>query len=79
MRLQADWSKDLNLSRDVSDFDRGGFEMLLDWFEQWRSGRDLTLDRQAADRFWLEAVKTKSRLPWQLKQWGEAMIAGYRH
>ncbi len=63
----------MKLSRDVPDFDRGGFEMLLTWFEKWRIDKGLSLERQAAKRFWLEAVKTKPRHRWQLKQWGEAI------
>ena len=71
--LLADWRRDLKLSRDVTDFDRGGLDMVLAWLEKWRIDKGLSLDRQAAERFWREAVKAKTRQPWQLKQWGEAM------
>jgi hypothetical protein len=39
--LLADWRRDLKLSRDVTDFDRGGFEMVLVWLEKWRIDKGL--------------------------------------
>ena len=72
-RVQANWKLDLRASRDVSEFDRKGFEIFLEWFELWRVGKRIVPGREASVRFWREQVRAKTRAGWQLKQWAEAM------
>ncbi|BCX48521.1 hypothetical protein HAHE_24290 [Haloferula helveola] len=68
-----DWRKDLSASRDVDPRERAGFQLLLEWFEKWRIGRDLPPGRAAARRFWREQVQLKPREAWQLQQWAHAI------
>ncbi len=50
-RVQVNWKSDLLASRDISDFDRGGYEVLLSWLELWRIGKGMEPGRQReADR-----------------------------
>lgn len=67
-----DWRADLESSRDLSDCEKRGFEMVLVWFEGWRVSKQLPTGRDAAARFWKEQVKSKEREAWQLDQWAIA-------
>ncbi len=50
------WSEDLMASRDLSKAEIEGFGFLVGWFEEWRVRAGLPPGRQAAERFWREAV-----------------------
>lgn len=67
------WRSDLEASRDLRRHERDQFAFLISWFESWRMSRDLRPGREAATRFWREAVRSKARETWQLTQWAEAM------
>ena len=67
------WSKDLEASNDVRQREKAAFAMLLGWLEKFVCGRGLQPGRAACERFWKEAVVTRSREGWQLEQWGAAI------
>ncbi|MBK1829055.1 tyrosine-type recombinase/integrase [Haloferula rosea] len=70
-----DWKSDLAASRSVDARAKGGFEMLLVWFENWRLRYRLEAGREAAVAFWKQQVigDGKERESWQLEQWADAM------
>ncbi len=68
----VDWRADLEASRDLDDSERTGFDIVLNWFELWRIGKNLPVERGSAIRFWKEQVTSKPREVWQLNQWTEA-------
>jgi integron integrase len=76
--VNFDWRKDLYAARDVCSPDKAGFSLLLEWLENWRIRSSLPPGRIAAERFWREQVRLKSREPWQMRQWAEA-IRWYLH
>ncbi|MEM9016004.1 MAG: integron integrase [Verrucomicrobiota bacterium] len=69
------WRKDLNDFRGLSDFDKNGFLLLLEWFENFRLRYDLAAGREAARIFWKTDVlrEDRPREPWQLDQWEGAI------
>ena len=69
------WRKDLRVFRGLSDFDRNGFLMLLEWFENYRLRYGLDANREAADIFWKNDVLREGceRESWQLDQWESAI------
>lgn len=69
------WRKDLNDFRGLSDSDRNGFLMLLEWFENFRLRHGLKANREAARIFWKNDVQREGRPrePWQLEQWESAI------
>ena len=69
------WRKDLSLFRGLTDAERSGFLLLLEWFENFRLRHELAAGREAAAHFWQSEVKREGhpREPWQIKQWGEAI------
>jgi hypothetical protein len=69
------WRKDLSEFRGLTDRERAGFLLLLEWFENWRLRHELSAGREAAARFWKEEVRRegREREGWQLEQWGHAM------
>lgn len=69
----ACWRSDLKNSRNLKPLDITGFEFILSWFEKWRLGRNLPPCRDTAKEFWLRAVRSKKREPWQLSKWGEGL------
>ncbi len=69
----CDWRADLLASRDLSDGEKRGFEIVLSWFECWRVPKNLPSGRESARRFWRAQVLSKEREPWQLDQWAEAI------
>lgn len=71
--MRYDWRADLLASRDLSEGEMRGFEMVLNWFECWRIPKNLLPGREAARRFWRAQVLSKEREPWQLDQWAEAI------
>jgi integron integrase len=69
------WRKDLSLFRGLTDVERSGFLILLEWFENFRLRHELAAGREAAAHFWQSEVKREGhpREPWQIKQWGDAI------
>ena len=72
------WRKDLAEFRGLSDFDRTGFLLVLEWFENFRLRCELKAGKEAARSFWRTEVKCEGRPreDWQLDQW-EAAIQWY--
>lgn len=69
------WRNDLAGFRGLTDTERGGFLVLLEWFENFRLRNDLPADRNAAKIFWKAEVirDDRPREDWQLNQWGDAI------
>jgi len=69
------WRKDLSEFRGLSEKERNGFLLCLEWFENYRLRHELPAGREAAKRFWLQEVKREgvAREQWQLAQWSEAI------
>lgn len=73
-RLQKDWRSDLGEFRGLSRHDKGGYLMVLEWFENFRLRLQLPACRETAVQFWrCEVVGKTERETWQLKQWGAAL------
>jgi hypothetical protein len=72
-RGSFDCRRDLQASRDVAPRTKGGFEMLLNWFELWRVPKGLGPEIELAREFWRSQVRSKPRQEWQLEQWTEAI------
>jgi integron integrase len=72
-RLRFDWREDLLHSRDVPARDVDAYGFALSWYEEWRVKRHLDPGRESAGQWWQQAVKSKAREEWQLRQWAEAM------
>lgn len=68
-----DWRDDLLHSRDLSVAEKEGYGFFISWFDHWRVGKELQLERGSAERFWREVVLAKSRETWQKDQWAVAM------
>lgn len=69
------WRKDLAAFRGLSDRERNGFLLVLEWFENFRLRHELPAGRDSARAFWRCEVLGKDRLrePWQLEQWEDAI------
>jgi len=69
------WRKDLSEFRGLTDRERSGFLLVLEWFENFRLRRGLDAGREAARRFWRHEVlrEDRPREPWQLEQWENAI------
>ena len=74
-RLKCCWRSDLSQFRGLNHFERSGFLICLEWFENFRLRHSLPANRKAAEVFWSDQVKRDGveREPWQLKQWAEAI------
>lgn len=61
--------------RGMSDRDRAGFLLVLEWFENFRLRNELEAGREAARAFWRSEVLREgcTREDWQLEQWGSAI------
>ena len=55
------WRKDLSEFRGLSDQERYGFLMLLEWFENFRLRYELPAGREAAKVFWKTDVLREQR------------------
>ena len=68
------WRKDLAGFRGLSDLERTGFLLVLEWFENFRQRYQLKAGREAARAFWRSEVLREGckRQPWQIEQWGAA-------
>lgn len=60
----ADWRKDLEASRDVTEQDQQHYGFVLAWHDSWRMRLGLPATREAAVRFWREQVQAKPRKDW---------------
>ena len=69
------WRNDLAEFRGLSNQERTGYLILLEWFENFRLRHDLEAGREAAKIFWRTEVlrEDRPREPWQLDQWGDAI------
>ena len=69
------WRKDLGVFRGLSEKDRSGFLVLLEWFESFRMRHGLEAGRDAARAFWGTEVvgNERNRERWQLEQWSAAI------
>jgi site-specific recombinase XerD len=69
------WRKDLAGFRGLTDLERAGFLLVLEWFENFRLRAELEAGRDAARAFWrLEVLREGAkREEWQLRQWEEAI------
>ncbi|MDF1852264.1 MAG: integron integrase [Verrucomicrobiales bacterium] len=72
------WRRDLREFRGLSDSERAGFLLVLEWFENFRLRHELEAGREAAKIFWKNEVRRedREREDWQLEQW-EAAIQWY--
>ena len=78
MKSRWCWRKDLSEFRGLTDRERAGFLLVLEWFENFRLRHELTAGRDAARVFWKAEVLREgvTREDWQLEQW-EAAIQWY--
>ncbi len=69
------WRKDLEAFRGLSEGERSGFLVLLEWMENFRLRAGLDAGREAAKVFWAEEVIGHGRVreDWQLEQWSAAI------
>jgi len=69
------WRKDLAVFRGLTDREKTGFLLVLEWFENFRLRHELPAGREAARNFWRCEVlgKDRQREPWQLEQWEDAI------
>jgi hypothetical protein len=69
------WRKDLSAFRGLTDGERSGFLLVLEWFENFRLRMGLPAGREAARIFWKSQVlrEGRRREDWQLDQWGDAI------
>lgn len=69
------WRKDLAEFRGLTNRERAGFLLVLEWFENFRLRRGLAAGREAAKVFWKAEVirEGRERETWQLEQWGDAV------
>ena len=69
------WRKDLAGFRGLTDMERSGFLLVLEWFENFRMRHELEAGREAAKAFWKTEVlrEDRERKKWQLEQWGDAL------
>ena len=74
-KLRMCWRKDLAGFRGLSDQDKTGFLLVLEWFENFRLRLELDAGREAAKCFWRTDVikEGREREPWQLEQWTAAI------
>ncbi len=69
------WRKDLAEFRGLSEQERTGFLLVLEWFENFRMRHDLEAGRESAKIFWRTEVlrDDRPRQEWQIHQWGDAI------
>jgi len=69
------WRKDLAGFRGLTEQERTGFLLVLEWFENFRLRHELDAGRDAAVVFWKAEVQREGRPreKWQLEQWGDAI------
>lgn len=69
------WRKDLADFRGLTERERSGFLLILEWFENYRLRHDFAAGREAAKIFWKQEIlrEDRTREKWQIEQWGDAM------
>lgn len=69
------WRKDLAEYRGLTERERTGFLLVLEWFENFRLRHELEAGREAARAFWRCEVigEGRRREAWQLEQWEDAI------
>jgi hypothetical protein len=69
------WRRDLVEFRGLSDRERAGFLLVLEWFENFRLRYQMDAGREAAKAFWRKEVmrEDRKREAWQLDQWSDAI------
>lgn len=69
------WRRDLAAFRGLTDQERTGFLLVLEWFENFRMRLGLEAGKDAARHFWRSEVRKEGRLreTWQLQQWEDAI------
>ena len=69
------WRRDLSEFRGLTDRERTGFLLVLEWFENFRLRLEMEAGREAAKVFWKTEVlrEGRPREDWQLEQWGDAI------
>jgi integron integrase len=69
------WRKDLAGFRGLTEVERSGFLLVLEWFENFRLRYELEAGREAAKQFWKTDVlrEGRKREKWQLAQWSDAI------
>ena len=69
------WRTDLAGYRGLTERERAGFLLVLEWFENFRLRYKLAAGREAARIFWRSEVigKERRREAWQLSQWQDAI------
>ena len=74
-RIRLCWRKDLADFRGLTDQERTGFALVLEWFENFRLRQELPAGREAAKVFWTSEVQREERPreTWQLEQWADAV------
>lgn len=74
-RARCCWREDLAEFRGLTDSERSGFLLVLEWFENFRLRHELEAGREAARIFWRHEVlrEDRPRQRWQLEQWEEAI------
>ena len=74
-KTRSCWRKDLSEFRNLTDRERSGFLLVLEWFENFRLRNELEANRSAAKVFWKTEVirEDRPRESWQLEQWGDAI------
>ena len=66
------WRKDLAEFRGLTDREREGFLLVLEWFENFRLRHEFKADRAAAKVFWKAEVTREDR-PVNLGNWSDAL------
>lgn len=69
------WRKDLAEFRGLTNAERSGFLLVLEWFENLRLRHHLDANESGAKKFWRRDVlrEDRPREPWQLEQWADAI------
>jgi hypothetical protein len=64
------WRKDLGEFRGLSEQERTGFLLVLEWFENFRMRNDLEAGRESAKMFWRTEVlrEDRPRQEWSRKR-----------
>jgi hypothetical protein len=68
------WRKDLSEFRGLTERERAGYLLVLEWLENFRLRHDLEAGRDAAKIFWRTEVlrEDRPREKWQIEQWADA-------
>jgi integron integrase len=75
VKTRCCWRNDLATFRGMSDRERVGFLLVLEWFENFRMRHELEAGKPAARAFWRAEVLREGciREEWQLQQWQAAV------